>query len=58
MLAVRGFTPKYGARQIAVNIRTYPRRPILRLIVGEKLDCGQKPVIEKHENDELTWNII
>ena len=57
MLATRGFTPKYGARQIAGNIRTYLRRPISRLIVGGKLTHGHKLVIGKDENSELTWNI-
>lgn len=57
MLATRGFTPKYGARQVAGIIRTYLRRPISRLIVGGKLSQGNKLIIGKDENDELTWNI-
>lgn len=57
MLASRGFTPKYGARQIAGTIRTHLRRPISRLIVGNKLAHGQKLTVSKDEKDELTWNI-
>ncbi|WP_029906678.1 ATP-dependent Clp protease ATP-binding subunit [Prevotella sp. 10(H)] len=57
MLAEKGFTPKYGARQVAGNIRTYLRRPISRLIVGNKLTHGHKLIVGKNDKDELTWNI-
>lgn len=57
MLAEKGFTPKYGARQIAGTIRTHLRRPISRLIVGGKLKHGQTLTINKDENSELTWDI-
>lgn len=57
MLAERGFTPKYGARQVAGTIRTHLRRPISRLIVGNKLTHGQKLTVGKDEKDELTWDI-
>jgi ATP-dependent Clp protease ATP-binding subunit ClpA len=57
MLAERGFTPKYGARQVAGTIRTHLRRPISRLIVGGKLSTGNKLTVGKDENNELTWNI-
>jgi ATP-dependent Clp protease ATP-binding subunit ClpA len=57
ILAERGFTPEYGARQVAGTIRTHLRRPISRLIVGEKLKSGNKLIVGKDENDELTWNI-
>lgn len=56
-LAERGFTPKYGARQIAGTIRTYLRRPISRLIVGNKLKHGQKLRVKVDENGELKWEI-
>lgn len=57
MLAEKGFTPKYGARQVAGNIRTYLRRPISKLIVGNKLGHGQKLIVGTDEQQELTWNI-
>lgn len=57
MLAERGFTPKYGARQVAGTIRTHLRRPISRLIVGNKLAHGHKLVIGKNDKHELTWEI-
>jgi ATP-dependent Clp protease ATP-binding subunit ClpA len=57
MLATRGFTPKYGARQVAGTIRTYLRRPISRLIVGGKLKAGNKLTVGKDEKEELIWTI-
>lgn len=57
MLAERGFTPKYGARQVAGTIRTFLRRPISRLIVGNKLAHGNKLAVGKDDKNELTWEI-
>jgi len=57
VLASKGFTPKYGARQIAGTIRTHLRRPISRLIVGNKLKHGHKLSVGLDESNELTWNI-
>jgi ATP-dependent Clp protease ATP-binding subunit ClpA len=57
MLAERGFTPKYGARQIAGTIRTCLRRPVSRLIVGGKLKSGNRLAVGVDETGELTWNI-
>lgn len=57
ILAAKGFTPKYGARQIAGTIRTYLRRPISRMIVGNKLKHGNKLTVGKDENNELVWEI-
>lgn len=58
MLANKGFTPQYGARQVAGTIRTFLRRPISRMIIGNKLASGCKLVVDKDERDELTWEII
>ncbi|NDV65218.1 ATP-dependent Clp protease ATP-binding subunit [Bacteroides sp. 224] len=57
VLSSRGFTPKYGARQIAGTIRTYLRRPISRLIVGNKLKHGDRLMVGMDEHGELIWNI-
>lgn len=56
-LAEREFTPKYGARQIVGIIRTYLRRPISRMIVGNKVEHGNKIVASMSENQELVWKI-
>lgn len=58
MLAEKGFTPKYGARQVAGTIRTCLRRPISRLIVSGKLSSGNKLVVSQADDQEINWNII
>lgn len=57
MLANKGFTPKYGARQVSGVVRSYLRKPISRLIIGEKLTRGQTLEVGLDEQNELTWNI-
>jgi len=57
ILAHRGFTPKYGARQIAGIIRNYLRRPISRYIISGKVSKGSKLTVRTDENQELTWNM-
>lgn len=57
MLAHKGFTQKYGARQVAGVIRHYLRRPISRLIINEKLGKGKTLEIGLNPLNELTWNI-
>lgn len=56
-LAEKGFTPKYGARQIGGTIRTYLRRPISRMIVGNKVTQGNQIVANMNENGEIEWEI-
>lgn len=57
MLANKGFTPKYGARQVAGIIRNYLRRPISRFIIGGKVSKDNKIVVGMDENKELIWDI-
>jgi ATP-dependent Clp protease ATP-binding subunit ClpA len=57
MLANKGFTPKYGARQVAGIIRNYLRRPISRYIIAGKVGKGNHLIVGMDENKELTWNI-
>lgn len=57
MLAHKGFTPKYGARQVAGVIRNYLRRPISRLIINEELGKGKSLEVGLDEQNELIWNI-
>lgn len=57
MLAERGFTQKYGARQVAGVIRNYLRRPISRLIINEELGKGGILEVGLDDRNELTWNI-
>lgn len=57
LLAHKGFTPKYGARQVASVIRNYLRRPISRLIIKEELSKGKILKVGLDEANELTWDI-
>jgi ATP-dependent Clp protease ATP-binding subunit ClpA len=58
MLALKGFTPKYGARQLSGVIRNQLRRPISRYIISGELKKGNSVVISKNTGtDELLWDI-
>jgi ATP-dependent Clp protease ATP-binding subunit ClpA len=58
MLALGGFTPKYGARQLSGVIRNQLRRPISRYIISGELKKGQSVNIAKQsDGDELAWSI-
>ncbi|MDR2915101.1 MAG: ATP-dependent Clp protease ATP-binding subunit [Tannerella sp.] len=57
MLASKGFTPKYGARQVAGMIRNHLRRPISRYIIGGKVSKGGSIKIGMDDAQELTWEI-
>lgn len=58
MLALSGFTPKYGARQLSAVIRNQLRRPISRYIISGELKKGNTIAIDKKtDNDELLWSI-
>lgn len=58
LLASKGFTPKYGARQIVGNIRTYLRRPISKMIINAELPQGSTLEVKHDKDNQLTWNII
>ena len=53
MLAHKGFTPKYGARQVAGVIRNYLRRPISRLIINEELGKGKSLEVGLDEQNRI-----
>jgi ATP-dependent Clp protease ATP-binding subunit ClpB len=55
-LALNGFTPKYGARQISGVIRTQLRRPISKYIISGELKKGNTVKISL-KKDELAWKI-
>jgi ATP-dependent Clp protease ATP-binding subunit ClpA len=57
-LALSGFTPRYGARQIAGVIRNQLRRPISRRIISGELSAGQKIKVGLVNGSEiLEWKI-
>jgi ATP-dependent Clp protease ATP-binding subunit ClpB len=57
-LALTGFTPKYGARQIKGVIRNQLRRPISRKIVGGELQKGSNIRLDVSKGGELKWEIL
>ena len=57
LLATRGFTPKYGARQVAGTIRNYIRRPISKMIVAGTLTAENTVVVDVADNGEIDWNV-
>ena len=54
-IALTGFTPKYGARQISGMIRTALRRPISKFIVSGKADKGDTIVVKLDDNQEVEY---
>ena len=59
MLALSGFTPKYGARQLSGVIRNELRRPISKFIISGELKKGFTILIKKHATEEkLDWEIV
>ena len=57
MLAFKGFTPKYGARQVAGTIRNYLRRPISRMILSGELKKGCILKGFLSSPDEFMWEV-
>ena len=57
-IALTGFTPKYGARQISGVIRTFLRRPISKMIVSGEVKKGQTIQVDLNEAGEVTWNVV
>ncbi len=55
-LAMNGFTPKYGARQISGVIRNRLRRPISKYIIAGELKKGNSVKVEL-QDEELQWAI-
>ncbi|WP_276483639.1 ATP-dependent Clp protease ATP-binding subunit [Paraflavitalea pollutisoli] len=55
-LAMNGFTPKYGARQVAGVIRNRLSRPISKYIIGGEVKKGQQILVGLNA-EELAWTI-
>jgi len=56
-IALTGFTPKYGARQISGVIRTALRRPISKYIVSGKLGRGDTIHVKLDEEQEIYYEV-
>lgn len=55
-LALNGFTPKYGARQVAGVIRNQLSRPISKYIIGGEVKKGHQIVVGL-QDEALAWSI-
>lgn len=54
-IALTGFTPKYGARQISGVIRTSLRRPISKLIVSGQVNKGDTIHVELNAQNDIDY---
>ncbi len=57
MLALKGFTPKYGARPLRGVIRSDLRSPLSKMIISGKISKGTKIKLDIDKKNELKWNI-
>ncbi len=57
LLALSGFTPKYGARQIGGTIRQQIRRPVSRMIVSGEVKPGSTVQLGHDEAQQLVWTV-
>ncbi|MCQ2189350.1 MAG: ATP-dependent Clp protease ATP-binding subunit [Paludibacteraceae bacterium] len=57
-LAFRGFTPKYGARQVAGTIRNYLRRPVSRMILSGEIKSGDTLYGDLDEMKNIKWSVV
>ncbi|HOI26322.1 MAG TPA: ATP-dependent Clp protease ATP-binding subunit [Paludibacteraceae bacterium] len=57
MLAFKGFTPQYGARQISGIIRNYLRRPVSKMILAELAQEGDVIKGRLDETGELVLEV-
>lgn len=58
MLAFKGFTPKYGARQVSGIVRNYLRRPVSRMILSGELGNGDLLKGDLDAEQNLKWEVV
>ncbi|WP_312336551.1 ATP-dependent Clp protease ATP-binding subunit [Sphingobacterium sp.] len=57
-IALKGFTPKYGARQLAAGIRNELRRPISKMLIAGDLKKGDVLTVDwSADQENLLWDI-
>jgi len=56
-LAFKGFTPKYGARQVSGVVRNYLRRPISKMIISGEIKAGEKLCGDLDDEKNLKWEV-
>lgn len=57
-LAFKGFTPKYGARQVSGIVRNYLRRPVSRMILSGELANGDLLKGDLDAEKNLVWEVV
>ncbi|MRI00646.1 AAA domain-containing protein [Kriegella sp. EG-1] len=57
MLAMKGFTPKYGARPLRGVIRSDLRSPLSKMIISGKVKKGTKIKLKLDADNKLQWII-
>jgi len=57
VLALKGFTPKYGARPLRGVIRSDLRSPLSKMIISGKISKGTKIKLDIDKKNELKWKI-
>ena len=55
-LSMLGYSPRYGVRPLSGVIRNQMRRPLSRMIIGNKVKKGDKIELSLN-NEELSWKI-
>lgn len=56
-LAMKGFTPKYGARPLRGVIRSDLRSPLSKMLISGEVTKGAKIKLDFDKKGELKWNI-
>ncbi|TRW25679.1 ATP-dependent Clp protease ATP-binding subunit [Flavobacterium zepuense] len=57
LIALKGFSPQYGARPIKGNIRNQLKRPLSRMIIANELKKGDTVKVSLDENEEIKFEI-
>ena len=54
-IALKGFSPQYGARPIKGTIRNQLKRPLSRMIIANEVQQGDKLKVTISESGEITF---
>lgn len=57
VIALKGFSPEYGARPIKGTIRNQLKRPLSKMIIAEELRKGDTVIVSLDENEEIKFQI-
>lgn len=57
VIALKGFSPEYGARPIKGTIRNQLKRPLSKMIIAEELKKGDTVIVSLDENEDIKFSI-